>query len=85
MDDVRGVVCGMKLKDGRSLSFPVDSRLNRNFTVCRSQGSMESRAFARVMALQCIRRGESIYLTDPKSELHEDLCVYLRACGYTVR
>ena len=46
---------------------------------------MKSRAFARVMALQCIRRGESIYLTDPKSELYEDLSSYCRECGYTVK
>lgn len=83
--DVKGVIFGRDLKDGQILSLPVDSRLNRNFAVCGSQGSMKSRAFARVMALQCIRRGESIYLTDPKSELYEDLCAYLRACGYTVR
>ena len=83
--DVKGVIFGKDLKDGQILSLPVDSRLNRNFAVCGSQGSMKSRAFARVMALQCIRRGESIYLTDPKSELYEDLCAYLRVCGYTVR
>lgn len=83
--DVKGVIFGRDLKDGQILSLPVDSRLNRNFAVCGSQGSMKSRAFARVMALQCVRRGESIYLTDPKSELYEDLCAYLRACGYTVR
>jgi len=85
MDNVQGVVFGKELKDGWILSLPVDSRLNRNFAVCGSQGSMKSRAFARVMALQCVRRGESIYITDPKSELYEDLCAYLRLCGYTVR
>lgn len=85
IDKVRGVIFGKDLKDGRILSLPVDSRLNRNFAVCGSQGSMKSRAFARVMALQCIRRGESIYLTDPKSELYEDLSAYLHSCGYTVR
>ncbi len=82
---VQGVIFGRDIRDGHILSLPVDSRLNRNFAVCGSQGSMKSRAFARVMALQCIRRGESIYLTDPKSELYEDLCAYLRSCGYTVR
>jgi Type IV secretory pathway, VirD4 components len=85
VDQVQGVIFGRDIKDGRILSLPVDSRLNRNFAVCGSQGSMKSRAYARVMALQCIRRGESIYLTDPKSELYEDLCAYLRSCGYTVR
>ena len=63
----------------------MDSRLNRNIAVCGSQGSMKSRAFARVMALQCVRRGESMYITDPKSELYEDLCAYLKEEGYVVK
>ena len=46
---------------------------------------MKSRAFARNMALQCVRRGESMYLTDPKSELYEDLAGYLREEGYIVK
>ena len=66
-------------------TVPVDSRLNRNIAVCGSQGSMKSRAFARVMALQCVRRGESMYITDPKSELYEDLCAYLKEEGYVVK
>lgn len=65
--------------------LPVNSRLNRNIAVCGSQGSMKSRAFARVMALQCVRRGESMYITDPKSELYEDLCAYLKESGYVVK
>ena len=84
-DTVDGVIFGRSLEDGGVVSLPVDSRLNRNFAVCGSQGSMKSRAFARVMALQCIRRGESVYLTDPKSELYEDLSAYFREQGYTVK
>ncbi|MCD8073667.1 MAG: type IV secretory system conjugative DNA transfer family protein [Lachnospiraceae bacterium] len=83
--DADGVIFGTDIKTGDVLSLPIDSYLNRNFAVCGSQGSMKSRAFARVMALQCIKRGESIYLTDPKSELYEDLVVYLRSQGYTIR
>ena len=84
-DTVEGVIFGRNLEDGKIISLPVDSRLNRNFAVCGSQGSMKSRAFARVMALQCIRRGESVYLTDPKSELYEDLSAYFRDQGYVVK
>ena len=73
------------MSNGNILSLPVDSRLNRNIAVCGSQGSMKSRAFARVMALQCVRRGESMYITDPKSELYEDLCAYLKEEGYVVK
>lgn len=84
-EKVDGVIFGRDLQDEKIISLPVESRLNRNFAVCGSQGSMKSRAFARVMALQCIRRGESVYLTDPKSELYEDLSFYFRESGYTVK
>lgn len=84
-DKVEGVIFGKDLQDGSVISLPTDSRLNRNFAVCGSQGSMKSRAFARVMVLQCVRRGESIYVTDPKSELYEDLAAYLRREGYVVK
>lgn len=65
MDGVNGIIFGRELGTGKVLSLPVNSRLNRNIAVCGSQGSMKSRAFARVMALQCVRRGESMYITDP--------------------
>lgn len=82
---VTGIIFGKEPETGKVLSLPTDSRLNRNIAVCGSQGSMKSRAFARVMALQCVRRGESMYITDPKSELYEDLCAYLKEEGYTVK
>ena len=85
MDGVNGIIFGRELGTGKVLSLPVNSRLNRNIAVCGSQGSMKSRAFARVMALQCVRRGESMYITDPKSELYEDLCAYLKESGYVVK
>ena len=85
MEHIKGIIFGRELSNGNILSLPVDSRLNRNIAVCGSQGSMKSRAFARVMALQCVRRGESMYITDPKSELYEDMSVYLEEHGYTVK
>lgn len=85
LSKVLGIIFGKELDTSDILSLPVDSRLNRNIAVCGSQGSMKSRAFARVMALQCIRRGESMYFTDPKSELYEDLSWYLKEQGYTVK
>lgn len=84
-DKIEGVIFGKDLETGDIISLPVDSRLNRNFAICGSQGSMKSRAFARVMAFQCIRRGESVYFTDPKSELYEDLASYFKEEGYTVK
>lgn len=83
--DVDGIILGQGLKRDTIISLPKDSRLNRNIAVCGSQGSMKSRAFARNMILQCVRRGESMFLTDPKSELYEDTAAYLKEQGYTVR
>lgn len=83
--DTKGIILGTDLVSGNILSLPPESRLNRNIAVCGSQGSMKSRAFARNMILQCIRRGESMFITDPKSELYEDTAAYLKAEGYTVR
>lgn len=83
--ETRGIILGTDLVSGNILSLPPESRLNRNIAVCGSQGSMKSRAFARNMILQCIRRGESMFITDPKSELYEDTAAYLKAEGYTVR
>ena len=83
--NVDGIILGQDLKRDTIISLPKDSRLNRNIAVCGSQGSMKSRAFARNMILQCSRRGESMFVTDPKSELYEDTAAYLREQGYTVR
>ena len=79
-----GIILGADLVKGSVLSLPRDSRLNRNIAVCGSQGSMKSRAFARNMILQCVKRGESMFITDPKSELYEDTAAYLRQQGYRV-
>lgn len=71
---------------GRNVvSIPVDSRMNRNIAVFGASGSMKSRAFVRNMIFQSVKRGESLILTDPKSELYEDMAIYLQEQGYTVR
>lgn len=86
--DVRGterIILGTDLKSGHILSILSEPRLNRNIVVCDSQGSMKSRACARNMILQCVRSRESMFITDPKSELCEDTAVSLRAEGHIVR
>ena len=59
--------------------------MNHNVAVFGASGSMKSRAYARNMVFQCVKRGESLIITDPKSELYCDLCLYLMENGYTVR
>lgn len=71
--------------DGETVYLPIDSMLNRNFAVCGCQGSMKSRSFSRNMILQCAVRGESVFATDPKSELYEDTAAFLEGEGYCVK
>ena len=59
--------------------------MNRNIAVYGASGSMKSRAFARNMIFQCVARGESLIITDPKSELYESTATYLENAGYIVK
>ena len=79
----RGVILG-KLY-GKAVCLPEKTRMNRNVAVFGASGSMKSRAYARNVVFQCVKRGESLIITDPKSELYADLCLYLEGNGYTVR
>lgn len=79
----RGVILGMLY--GKAVCLPEDTRMNRNVAVFGASGSMKSRAYARNVAFQCVKRGESLIITDPKSELYGDLHNYLIDNGYIVR
>lgn len=79
----RGTILG-KL-NGKAVCLPIKTRMNRNIAVYGASGSMKSRAFARNMIFQCVVRGESLIITDPKSELFESMSGYLEKEGYTVR
>jgi type IV secretion system protein VirD4 len=59
--------------------------MNRNVAVYGAAGSMKSRAYVRNMVFQCVRRGESLIITDPKSELYASMAEYLRDKGYVVK
>ena len=79
----RGIILG---KIGETaICLPEKTRMNRNVAVFGASGSMKSRAYARNVVFQCVKRGESLIITDPKSELYADLCLYLEENGYTVR
>ncbi len=85
----KGTILG-KL-NGKAVCLPYETRMNRNIAVYGASGSMKSRAFARNMIFQCVARGknggvgESLIITDPKSELFESMARYLENEGYTVR
>ena len=79
----RGIILG-KLGN-QAICLPENTRMNRNIAVYGASGSMKSRAFARNLIFGCVARGESLIITDPKSELYEDMAAYLESNGYTVR
>lgn len=79
----RGVILGLLY--GKAVCLPENTRMNRNVAVFGASGSMKSPAYARNVVFQCVARGESLIITDPKSELYGDLCNYLIANGYIVR
>ena len=79
----KGVILG-KL-NGKAVCLPESTRMNRNVAVFGASGSMKSRAYARNVVFQCVKRGESLIITDPKSELYNDLCIYLQKNGYIVK
>ncbi len=72
-------------EDGKVLTLPAKTRLNSNLAVSGASGTGKSRSLSRNLILQAARRGESIIVTDPKSELYESMSRYLRDQGYEVR
>lgn len=79
----RGIILG-KLGN-KAVCLPEKTKLNKNVAVFGASGSMKSRAYARNCALQCVKRGESMIITDCKSELYADMALYLQANGYVVK
>ena len=71
--------------DGKAVCVPRETRLNSNIAVYGASGSMKTRAFCINRIMQSAARGESLVITDPKSELYERTSEYLRAQGYEVK
>jgi len=71
--------------NGKVVCVPENTMMNRNVAVYGAAGSMKSRAYVRNMVFQCVRRGESLIITDPKSELYSSMAEYLRDNGYVVK
>jgi len=58
---------------------------NNNLLCIGAPGSGKSRGFIIPFMLGCARRGESIFITDPKAELFEKMSPYFKDHGYCVR
>ena len=79
----KGIVMGML--DGKAVCIPENPRINGNLAVYGSSGSMKTRSFCMNRILQAVIRGESLIISDPKSELYEKSSEYLREQGYCVK
>lgn len=79
----KGVVLGML--DNKAICIPENPHINGNLAVYGSSGSMKTRSFCMNRILQAAVRGESLIISDPKSELYEKSSEYLRDQGYCVK
>ena len=79
----KGVVLGML--DNKAVCIPENPHINGNLAVYGSSGSIKTRSFCMNRILQAAVRGESLIISDPKSELYEKSSEYLRDQGYCVK
>lgn len=84
LESTYGIVLGRK--DPRHvIAIPQNTWLNRHMFIQGGSGSGKSRKFARPYAIQAIRRGESVLITDPKGEHYHDMAGMFSKAGYTVK
>ena len=81
--DTTGTILGVK--DGKIVSLPVNSKLNKHTAIYGASGTGKSRCFVRPQILQCVARGESVIITDPKGEIYADTAEFMRRRGYDVK
>ena len=67
----RGIILG-KTEQGSVICLPEDTRLNKHIAVFGASGTKKSRGVIRPAIFQSIRRGESVIVSDPKSEMYAD-------------
>lgn len=70
---------------GQLVCLPKDTRLNRHTAIFGASGTMKSRAVIRNALFQSIKRGESVIISDPKSEMYNDTSQLFRNNGYEVK
>ena len=70
---------------GQLVCLPKDTRLNRHTAIFGASGTMKSRAVIRNALFQAIKRGESVIISDPKSEMYNDTSQLFRNNGYEVK
>ena len=78
-----GMILGER--KGQLICLPEDTRLTRHTAVFGASGTMKSRAVVRNALFSAIRRGESVLISDPKSEMYNETSELFRKNGYEVK
>ena len=92
LHDLTGTVYGKHKDDPQDADRFADyvassskTGLAGNLLVVGAPGSGKSWGFVRPFIFQCVKRRESIVVTDPKAELYSSMAGYLEDQGYEVR
>ena len=78
-----GIILGER--KGQLVCLPENTRLNKHTAIFGASGTMKSRAVVRNALFSSIRRGESVLISDPKSEMYNDTSELFRKHGYEVK
>lgn len=78
-----GLILGER--KGSLVCLPENTRLNKHCAIFGASGTMKSRAVIRNALFSAIRRGESVLISDPKSEMYNDTSELFRKNGYEVK
>ena len=80
----RGIILGRE-ENGDVICLPEDTRYNKHVVIYGASGTMKSRGVIRPAIFQAIRRGESVLVSDPKSEIYSDCVELFKKHNYTIR
>ena len=86
VEKVTGTILGQFTQEGEEvIALPFEPTGNRNLILIGPPGSGKSFGYVRTAVFQSIVRGESVVVTDPKGEIHNDMRKLLEANGYKVK
>lgn len=86
VENVTGTILGQFTQDGEEvIALPFEPTGNRNLILIGPPGSGKSFGYVRTAVFQSIMRGESVVVTDPKGEIHNDMRKLLESRGYKVK
>ena len=84
VENVTGTILGQFTQDGEEvIALPFEP--TGNLILIGPPGSGKSFGYVRTAVFQSIVRGESVVVTDPKGEIHNDMRKLLESRGYKVK